>query len=138
MSRRIAVLVTLDTKAEEARFVADCIRRRGHVPWLVDLGISGTAPFAGDTSREAIAEAAGTTVVAIGALLRADAMEVAAAGASKLVQAMVADGQVQAVIGIGGGTGTWLGTTVMRALPLGFPKLMVSTLGSRDVPRTSW
>ncbi|MFN8526042.1 MAG: Tm-1-like ATP-binding domain-containing protein [Chloroflexota bacterium] len=132
MSARVAVLVTLDTKAEEATFVADCIRRRGHTPWIVDLGISGTAPFSGDTSREAIAEAAGTTVASIGALQRAEAMEVAAAGAAKLVKAMVAAGEIQAIIGIGGGTGSWLGTTVMRDLPLGFPKLMVSTLGSRD------
>jgi uncharacterized protein (UPF0261 family) len=132
MSRRIAILVTLDTKAEEARFVADCIRRRGHQPWIIDLGIAGVAPFAGDTSRAAVAEAAGTTVTAIGALQRAEAMELAAAGASRLVQAMAGHGEIQAVIGIGGGTGTWLGTTVMRELPLGFPKLMVSTLGSRD------
>jgi uncharacterized protein (UPF0261 family) len=132
MSRRIAILVTLDTKAEEARFVADCIRRRGHEPWIVDLGIAGVPSFVGDTSREAVAEAAGTTVAAISALQRAEAMEVAAAGAAMLVRAMVEREEIQAVIGIGGGTGTWLGTTVMRALPLGFPKLMVSTLGSRD------
>jgi uncharacterized protein (UPF0261 family) len=132
MSRRIAVLVTLDTKSEEARFVADCIRRRGHQPWIVDLGIAGLSPFDGDTSRADVAEAAGTTAAAIAALQRAEAMEVAAGGATTLVQAMVARGEIQAVIGIGGGTGTWLGTTVMRALPLGFPKLMVSTLGSRD------
>ncbi|MCC7370799.1 MAG: Tm-1-like ATP-binding domain-containing protein [Chloroflexi bacterium] len=130
--RRIAVLATLDTKAQEARFVADCIRRRGHEPWLVDLGIAGEPAFAGDTPREAVAEAAGTTVAAIGALQRAEAMEAAAVGAARLVQAMVGRGEVQTVLGIGGGTGTWLGTTVMRALPLGFPKLMVSTLGSRD------
>lgn len=131
-SRCVAVLVTLDTKAEEARFVADCIRQCGQQPWIVDLGIAGTAPFAGDTSREAVATAAGTTVAAIGALQRAEAMEVAAGGAAKLVAAMVSAGEIHAVLGIGGGTGTWLGTTVMRALPLGFPKLMVSTLGSCD------
>jgi len=130
--KRILVLATLDTKSSEAAFVADCIRQRGHQPWLVDLSIAGVSPFPGDTSREAIAEAAGTTVEAIAALQRAAAMEVAASGAADLVRAMVDRGEAQAVIGIGGGTGTWLGTTVMRGLPLGFPKLLVSTLGSRD------
>ena len=132
IARRIALLVTLDTKAEEASFVAACIRQRGHVPWIVDLSIAGVSPFPGDTPREVVAAAAGTTVEAIAALQRANAMEVAARGAARLVLAMVERGDVQAVIGIGGGTGTWLGTTVMRELPLGFPKLMVSTLGSRD------
>lgn len=131
-ARRILVLATLDTKPDEARFVVDCIRKRGHQPWVVDLGINGTARYHADTTREAVAEAAGLTWEALSSKQRADAMEVAADGATKLVLPMVESGQVHAVIGIGGGTGTWLGTTVMRALPLGFPKLMVSTIGSRD------
>ena len=130
--KRIIILATLDTKADEARFVADAIRRRGHEPWIVDLSISGVSPFAGDTPREAVAQAAGRAWEAMAALQRAEAMEVAADGAGTLVRAMVGRGEAQAIIGIGGGTGTWMGTTVMRGLPLGFPKLMVSTLGSRD------
>jgi uncharacterized protein (UPF0261 family) len=59
-------------------------------------------------------------------------MEMVAAGAAQIVQRMVEEQTVQGVIGIGGGTGTWLGTTIMRSLPLGFPKVMVSTLSSRD------
>ena len=131
-ARRIVVLATLDTKAEEAAFVADCIRRRGHLPRLVDLGVAGVAALPAETTREAVARAAGLSWETLSALPRTEAMEAAAAGATKLVRDMVDTGEVHAIIGIGGGTGTWLGTTVMRALPLGFPKLMVSTLGSRD------
>src|SRR3954468_22316096 len=83
--KRIIVLATLDTKSQEAAFVADCIRQRGHQPWLVDLSIAGVSPFPGDTSREAVASAASTTVSAIAALQRAEAMEVAATGATSLV-----------------------------------------------------
>jgi uncharacterized protein (UPF0261 family) len=135
-ARRIVVLATLDTKAEEAGFVAACIKRRGHTPWLIDLSLAGTGG-AGDTSRDEVAQAAGRSWETLAALPRAEAMEIVAAGAGTLLQQMVADGQFQAVIAIGGGTGTWLGMTIMRALPIGFPKLMVSTLsrseGNHDI-----
>src|SRR5262245_24583071 len=124
---RIVVLATLDTKAEEARFLATCIRARRHDPWIVDLGTGGAPAFAGDTPREAVARAAGLTWPALAGLPKGDAMAAVAAGAGALVRAMVARGEAAAAVGIGGGQGTWLATAVMRSLPLGFPKLAVST-----------
>lgn len=129
---RIAVLSTLDTKPDETLFLANRIRGHGQTPWLVDLSLRQGGGLSGDTSREMIASAASSTSAKVAQLQRAAAMEVMASGASRLIGDMVQRGELQGVIGIGGGTGTWMGTTVMRLLPLGFPKLMVSTLGSRD------
>jgi len=130
---RIVVLATLDTKAEEARFLAECIRARRHEPWIVDLGTGGAPAFPGDTPREAVVGAAGLTWPALAGRPKGEAMAAVVAGAGALVRAMVDRGQIAAVVGIGGGQGTWLATAVMRSLPLGFPKLMVSTAASRDV-----
>jgi uncharacterized protein (UPF0261 family) len=130
--KRIALLATLDTKGDEAEFVAERIRQRGHAPWLVDLSLQSGGSRAGDTSRDDVAHAAGRDWSELSALPRAQAMEVVADGAGQLVRGMVERGDAQAVIGIGGGTGTWMGTAIMRTLPIGFPKLMVSTLGNRD------
>ena len=131
-SRRIVVLATLDTKPDEARFVAECIRRRGHEPWLVDMGLRGKPPFEGDVSREEIARAAGQpTFAALSALSKTEAMEAVGKGAGVLVAAMVDRGEAHAIVGIGGGHGTWLCTAAMKTLPIGFPKLMVSTVAGR-------
>ena len=125
--KRVVVLATLDTKGEEAAFVADRIRERGHTAWLIDLSLLSPPVVAPDTDREQLARAED-----IAGLPRAQAMEVVANGASRVVREMLDRGEAHGVIGIGGGTGTWMGTTIMRSLPLGFPKVMVSTLSSRD------
>jgi len=129
---RIALLATLDTKSDEARFVADTIRARGHTPWVVDLSLRPGGTLAADVSRVAIASAAATTTSAVEQLQRARAMEVIVSGAAVLVKSAVERAEMQAVIAIGGGTGTWMGTAIMRQLSIGFPKLMVSTLTGRD------
>ena len=66
MARRIVVLATLDTKADEAQYLARGIESRGHEPVLVDLSLGdGTSAAAPAITREEIARAAGTTVAAL-------------------------------------------------------------------------
>jgi uncharacterized protein (UPF0261 family) len=125
--KRVVVLATLDTKGEEAAFVADRIRERGHAPWLIDLSLLSPPVVAPDTDRDQLARAED-----VAGLPRAQAMEVVAAGAARIVSRMVETQEAHGVIAIGGGTGTWMGMTIMRSLPLGLPKVMVSTLSSRD------
>ncbi|HEY2655653.1 MAG TPA: Tm-1-like ATP-binding domain-containing protein [Solirubrobacteraceae bacterium] len=134
---RIIVAATLDTKGEEARFVADAIRGRGHTPVLVDLslGPGGDTQAGADITREDIASEAATTVDALAGLPRAEAMEVVARGAAALIARAATGGAVHAALGIGGGTGTWLASEIFAALPHGFPKLIVSTLTGRDASR---
>jgi uncharacterized protein (UPF0261 family) len=125
--RRIVILATMDTKGAEAAFLAECVRQRGHVPWLVDLSLAGTPAVAVDTTREEVAAAAGSEWSRFAGMPRVEAMEIAAKGAAAIVRPMVERGEAHGVIGIGGGTGGWLSNTIMAGLPIGFPKIVVST-----------
>ena len=127
----IAVLGTLDSKGEEHNFVADLIRERGHTPLLIDVG-TGTEPtIRPDISRYEVAEAGGIDLEAL--MARKDRGECVVAmseAAPKLMAKLAAEGRIDGVISLGGGGGTALGTGAMRGLPVGFPKVMVSTLAS--------
>jgi len=130
----IAVLGTLDSKGEEHAFVAGLIAARGHRPLLIDVGTGGPATVVPDITREQVAAAAGIDLAAL--LARKDRGECVVAmtkAAPELVSQLAADGRIHGIISLGGGGGTAIGTAAMRALPLGFPKLMVSTLAAGNV-----
>ena len=130
-NKTIAVLGTLDSKGEEHNFVADLIREKGHTPLLIDVG-TGTEPtIRPDISRYEVAEAGGIDLEAL--MARKDRGECVVAmseAAPKLMAKLAAEGRIDGVISLGGGGGTALGTGAMRGLPVGFPKVMVSTLAS--------
>jgi uncharacterized protein (UPF0261 family) len=127
----IAVLGTFDTKGEDHGFVADLIRARGHRPFLIDVGTLEPARIQPDLSREDVARAGGIDLAALAARRdRGEAVTAIARAAAIVLQQLVADRRVDGVISLGGGGGTAIGTAAMRALPIGFPKLMVSTLAS--------
>jgi uncharacterized protein (UPF0261 family) len=130
----IAVLGTLDSKGEEHAFVAGLIAARGHKPLLIDVGTGGPATVPPDITREQVAAAAGIDLAAL--LARKDRGECVVAmtkAAPVLVAQLAAEGRIHGIISLGGGGGTAIGTAAMRALPLGFPKLMVSTLAAGNV-----
>ncbi|HGY91547.1 MAG TPA: UPF0261 family protein [Planctomycetes bacterium] len=133
MKPRVVILATLDTKACEASFLTSRIREGGGRPLLVDVGVLGTPGCEADISRGEVAAAGG---VSLGELVatadRGLAAPVMARGAQALVSTLVGEGEVQAVIGLGGTQGTTLCTSVMQALPYGLPKIMVSTVASGD------
>jgi len=130
----IAVLGTLDTKGQEHAYVAELIRQRGHKTLLIDTG-SGSAPtVTPDISREDVATAGGVDLAGIVARQdRGEAVTAMAGASAKLLSQLVAEGRIQGVISLGGGGGTAISTTAMRALPIGFPKVMVSTLAAGNV-----
>jgi uncharacterized protein (UPF0261 family) len=130
----VYLLVTLDTKGAEAAFVRDRLRELGIDVKLVDTGCLGQAAMPADISRADIFRAAGVShEEMVTRRHRGDAVAAAAAGAAKLIADLHAQGKVSGVLGLGGSAGTTIGTTAMRALPLGVPKLMVSTLASGQV-----
>ncbi len=130
----VYLFATLDTKGIEACFVRDALRALGLGVTLVDTSCIGAPKVAADIKREAIFEAAGTTLAALQKQNdRGAAVDTAARGAAVLAARAFAAGELDGVFGIGGGAGTTIGTSAMRALPLGVPKLMVSTLASGDV-----
>jgi len=127
----IALLGTLDTKGDEHGFVAEQIRARGHVTLVIDVGTDQPARLKPDISREEVARIAGIDLATL--IARHDRGECVAAmagAAAAVLTKLHADGKIDAVISLGGGGGTAIATAGMRALPLGFPKLMVSTLAS--------
>ena len=129
--KTIAVLGTLDSKGEEHAYVADLIRKRGHAALLIDVGSGGPPVIAPDVTREEVAEAAGLDLAPL--LAKRDRGECVVAmsrAAPVLLAKLAAEGRIDGVISLGGGGGTAIATAAMRALPLGFPKLMVSTLAS--------
>ena len=130
-NKTIAVLGTLDSKGEEHNFVANLIRKKRHTPLLIDVG-TGTEPtIRPDISRHEVAKAGGIDLEAL--MARKDRGECVVAmseAAPKLMAKLAAEGRIDGVISLGGGGGTALGTGAMRGLPVGFPKVMVSTLAS--------
>ena len=130
----IAVLGTLDSKGEEHAFVAALIAQHGHKPLLIDVGTGGPATIQPDITREQVAAAAGIDLAALMAKKdRGECVVAMTKAAPACVAKMAAEGRIHGIISLGGGGGTAIGTAAMRALPLGFPKLMVSTLAAGNV-----
>ncbi|GDY20488.1 hypothetical protein LBMAG56_18330 [Verrucomicrobiota bacterium] len=127
----IAVIGTFDTKGEEHAFVAELIRQRGHNALLIDVGLLDPPKCRPDITREQVAAAAGLNLATLVARKdRGAAVAAMAQAAPVLVAKLAAEGRIDGIISLGGGGGTAIGTAAMRALPVGFPKLMVSTLAS--------
>lgn len=127
----IAVLGTFDTKGPEHAFVSDCIRAQGGTPLLINVGCQDTPTIAADIGVETVAAAGGEDWRAAFARRdRGECVGVMARAAARFVADLVAQGRIDGIISLGGGGGTAIGTAAMRALPLGFPKVMVSTLAS--------
>ena len=133
MTRVIAVLATLDTKGHEAGVIKEQLEKLGSQAYLVDLSIQGDVTLAPSLSRDEVAAAAGTNVTAIAALKDQEAAgRTMAAGAAGLLASMVQEGKIHGILGLGGLRGTSTCTQVMRAMPYGLPKVMVSTVASGD------
>ena len=127
----IAILGTLDTKGEEHAFVAAQIRQRGHQTLIIDTGTLEAPRLEPDISREEVAAAAGIDLPAVLARRdRGEAVQAMAQGAPLLLARLVQGKRIDGVISLGGGGGTAISTAGMRALPIGFPKVMVTTLAS--------
>jgi uncharacterized protein (UPF0261 family) len=132
--KTIAVLATLDTKGCEAQYLREQIEILGHRALVIDTGVVGVPACRADISREEVAAAGGSSLEK---LLenpsRETAAPVMAEGATRIVTHLAAEGKIHGVISMGGTQGTTLSTAVMRALPYGFPKVMVSTMASGNV-----
>jgi uncharacterized protein (UPF0261 family) len=132
--KTIVVLATLDTKGVEAQYLREQIEKFGDKALIVDTGVVGAPATRADVTREEVADAGGMSLAKI---LEHPSREVAAPvmadGATKIVTGLAAEGKVHGIVAMGGTQGTTLSTKVMRALPYGFPKVMVSTMASGNV-----
>jgi uncharacterized protein (UPF0261 family) len=134
MAKTIALLATLDTKGAEVGYMRDLITGRGHRALVIDSGVVGEPATKPDISNRAVAEAGGKSLDELRRRAdREEAAPVMAAGATTILRKLVDDGGIHAIVALGGTQGTTLSTAVMRALPYGFPKVMVSTMASGNV-----
>ena len=132
----IAILGTMDTKGEEHGFVAGQIRQRGHQTLIIDVGTLEPPKLKPDVTRQEVLAAANIDFAALVARRdRGEAVKAMSLGTPIIVAKLAAAGRIDGVISLGGGGGTAIGTAAMQALPIGFPKLMVSTLASGNTAR---
>jgi len=129
----VVAIGTLDTKGAEYAFLRDRLRGHGVDVILVDAGVLGEPGTRPGISREEVARAAGAEIgqlVAAGD--RGAAVETMSRGAAAIVQRLHQEGRLDGVVGMGGTGGTSLVTHAMQQLPVGVPKLVVSTVASGD------
>jgi len=116
MKKKIIILGCMDTKGQEYAFIKDIIEKAGCDTLLIDVGVIDPPMFKPDKdgpTRDKIAP-------------------IMTEGAKKLVVDLVKDKKADGIISLGGTQGTSLATNAMRELPVGFPKVMVSTMASGD------
>jgi uncharacterized protein (UPF0261 family) len=133
MSQTILLLGTLDTKGDEFAFARDVIEDRGHAVLLLDVGVMDDPAIEPTISAEEVAAKANTSLRALRAAGdRGMAMDTMTEGAIEIAHELLADDAFDAVLGLGGSGNTAVATGVMRTLPVGLPKVMVSTMASGD------
>ncbi len=124
----VLIISTLDTKGVETYYLRDKIASLGVTPLLMDISMRSKGATAADISPAQVAEAGGSTLQEIhGSRERSKITNITIAGASKIAGKLYAQGKLAGVIAMGGSTGTLMATEVMRSLPFGLPKLMISS-----------
>lgn len=125
----IAVVGTFDSKGEEHAFLKEGIEKRGIRALTINVGTKLPASFRPDYDLfEAIENEGGN-----GAKGRDKIIQEILIRAQELLRRLYKEGEICGIISAGGGTGTHMGTTIMHVLPLGIPKIMISTVASRDM-----
>ena len=129
----IVIVCNLDTRGEDIVFVKRLIEERGHEAILLDFSMEEPPPFPGDIRTEDVASRGGLSIEVVREKYRSDrdtATNNQIRGAAAIVDELVAQGRVQGIIGIGGGTSSLVATSIMQRLPFGMPKLMASPMAA--------
>jgi uncharacterized protein (UPF0261 family) len=134
MSKTVVLAGSLDTKGREFAFVKDLIQGEGLDTLVVDFGVMGQPAFEPDVRRDEVARAGGGDLVYLASGEHKDeAMQVMSTGLAVVIRRLYDEGKLDGILGMGGSGATSIATSGMRVLPVGVPKLMVSTLGGGDV-----
>lgn len=133
MAKTVAIIGAFDSKGVEFAFLKAEIEKRGCRTFMINTGVLGEGPFKADVSAETVAAAGGGSLAALAAAKdRGEAMAVMTRGAAVVAKKLYDEGKFDGIISIGGSGGAVMGTSAMRALPVGVPKLMVTTVASGD------
>lgn len=139
MRKYIVILSTLDTKGQEAGFLRDLIRARGFETVLMDVSIGGEPTLQPDIGSDEVAKAGGGNIHHIRQSRNTgEVTPIMIKGASLKVLELLAEGRLHGIISFGGASNTTSATTVMKALPFGIPKLMVSSTASMPAYAASY
>lgn len=128
MKKTILCIGTLDTKGSELQYVKELIEKRGHTALVMDISSLGEAPFTPDITAEEVARSAGSTIHEVRSFREAGpAAGIMTSGAIKIAKDLYNSGKFHGVISLGGGMGSAIASAVMRELPVGVPKFMLSS-----------
>lgn len=134
MSKTVVILGTMDTKGEEFSYVKRLIEGHGINTLIVDSGVLEEPKLKPDVYREEVAKTGGKSIAELVKKGdRGEAMEAMSKGAAIIAAKLYSEGKLDGIIGMGGSGGTAVATAGMRALPVGVPKVMVSTVASGNV-----
>ncbi len=134
MKKSLLIVATMDTKGKEAGFIRDCSLEEGINPILMDIGtLSEPLLMPHITNYEVAREGGYDLDIIKDKRDRSTAVKAMKEGGSKVVERLFKDRKIDGVLGMGGGTGTDISSYIMRHLPFGFPKVIISTVASRDI-----
>lgn len=129
----VLLVATMDTKGQEILYLLSCFETLGIPVLTLDGGIMGESPFPVTIDREKVALAGGMPLSEVRALgHEGKALAVMITGAIQCAKDLYQEGKIMGIIGLGGSMGTTLGTSIMRTFPIGFPKVMISSMASRN------
>ncbi|MEC0208623.1 Tm-1-like ATP-binding domain-containing protein [Paenibacillus ehimensis] len=132
--KKVLIVGTLDTKGPEHLFIKEAIENEGLKTIVMDVGVKGYPTFMPDITSSTVAAAGGSD---ISCLIEHDdrgyAIDIMMQGATKIVTDLYNNNVIGGIISLGGSAGTTIATAAMRLLPVGFPKVMVSTVTSGDI-----
>ena len=134
MKKQLLIITTLDTKGREAAYVKNCVQKLGVHSILMDVGTLGKPLTQPDITRVQVVEASGYRLEnLIKGKNRSFAIKAVQEGGAILARDLFEKGKLHGIFGMGGGTGTAIVTHIMRSLPFGLPKVVLSTVASRDI-----
>lgn len=133
----VIMLGCFDTKAEDFSYLYECLQLQKVNVISINTGVMATTEFFPiDFDAEEVAKAAGITLAELqNAGDRSVAVEKMGVGASNIISSLVAEGSVHGAIGMGGGGGTYIAISAMQSIPMGVPKLCVTTLAAKNLTR---
>lgn len=127
-TKTVLIISTLDTKREETRYLKYKFKEIDVLPLLMDLSMRGKEKSRAELTPSDVASAGGSTIEEINqSKERSTITNIIIEGATKIAQDLYAAGKIDGIMAIGGSTGSLMATDVMRALPFGIPKLMISS-----------
>ncbi len=131
MKKTVLLIITLDTKGEEASYLKQAIEKQGLNVLVMDVGIFPSRAMEGDIKKEEVAVSGGQDIeTLLQAKDKGKAIATMIRGATLMTKSLYEKGRIHGVLSLGGAQGTIIGTTAMKALPMGVPKVMVSTVAS--------